>query len=288
MRTLLVVAIGLAPLAACTNNAPQYVTCTMMDAMSCRFVAGEDDGMGNTARAGRLNVPLMPEADWKATDRARRAELQREVDMTGAVVVPVIRLEHYDISVEWIVRNLEPMPGNFRVDLNGANEEAAYDNSMIMRADDDDPPPPPLAGDIPMDIGAMGTPEGTVSGVFREDQLREAAIDLDQITRGNVNPFAAMLTINKGDDAFQPRTPTVYDPATGDTTGGEPTGPEVPEAAWRQLTRVDLNFRPEHRMEIEFAVRLRVHTPVIHEEGLNAPAGELQIYDPPVYTATIP
>jgi hypothetical protein len=289
MRTLFVLGI---PLAACTNNAPQYVQCAPMGAApadSCSFEAGVDDGTGNTAGAGQLHLPVLPEAEWAASDIAKRRELQAEIDRTNpGVVVPLVRLEHYDISVEWIVRNLEPSMGTFRVDLNGANELAAYDNSMIMRADDEDPPPPPLAGDIPTTIGPMGTPEGTVSGVFREDQLREAAIDLDQISRANVNPFAAMLTINKNDDEFSERTPTVYDPTTGDTTGGEPTGVLIPEAAWRQLVRVDINFRPDRHMEIEFAVRLRVHRPVIHEEGLSAPAGEITVYDPPYYVATIP
>jgi hypothetical protein len=252
---------------------------------SCRFVAGEDDGTGNTARAGQLHIPVMPEADWDAIDQARRIELQDTMDRTNAgVVVPVVRLEHYAISVEWIVRNLENMDGTFRVDLNGANEEFAYDNSMVMRADDEDPPPPPLAGDIPTKIGPMGT----VSGVFREDQLVEAAIDLDQITRANVNPFAAMLTINKNDDVIAEQYPTTYDPATGETTGGGPTGLEIPKDAWRQIVRIDINFRPDRRMEIEFAVRLRVHTPVIHDEGLNAPNGEIQVYDPPYFAATIP
>lgn len=284
MRKILFISL----VAACSNNAPQYVNCAPMGATpldSCRFVAGEDDGTGNTARAGQLHVPVMPIADWEAADRARQMELQAEVDMTNpGVVVPVVRLEHYDISVEWIVRNLEMADGSFRVDLNGANEEAAYDNSMIMRADDEDPPPPPLAGDIPTDIG----PLGTISGVFREDQLREAAIDLDQITRANVNPFAAMLTVNKNDETIAERTPTVYDPLTGDSTGGVPTGLEIPKVAWRQIVRVDINFRPDRRMEIEFAVRLRVNTPIIHDEGLNAPAAEIQVYDPPYYTAVVP
>lgn len=282
---------ALVPLVACTNNEPQYVNCVAMSAAptdTCRFEA-VDDGMGNFVGAGQLHVPVMPEADWDIKDRAVRAELQMQVDMNNpGVVVPVVRLEHYDISVEWIVRNLEPMPGSFRIDLNGANEEAAYDNSMLMRGDDEDPPPPPLAGDIPTDIGAMGTPEGTVSGVFREDQLREAAIDLDSITRANVNPFAAMLTINKADEVIAERTPTVYDPVTGDSTGGEPTGVEIPKTAWRQIVRVDLNFRPSRRMEIEYAIRLRVHTPIIHEEGMSAPAAELTVYDPPYYVAVIP
>lgn len=275
-----VTAVGAA--AACTNS-PQYVDCAPMGAAptnTCHFEAGVDDGTGNTARTGSLHIPLKPEDQWRVADRERRIELQEQVDPSGTIEVPVYRLEHFDISVEWTVRNLEDSPGKFRVDLNGANEAMAYDPAMIMVADDEDPPAPPLAGNIPFDIGPMGT----VTGVFREDQLREAAIDLDQITRGNVNPFAATLTISKSADSFQPVTP--YDPAT--MTGGEPDGPAIPAAAFRQIVRVDITFRPSRRMEIEYAIRVREHVDVIHEMGLNAPADELQIIDPPYYSASLP
>lgn len=275
--------LAIALVAAGCTNSPQYVVCPTDVAGStdvCRATADAPDAEGNLIAFASLHVPVMPEAEWEPDDRQRRMELQMDVDATGAVAVPVFRLEHYDLSVEWRVTNLEAMPGKFRVDMNGANEEFAYDPSMIMRADDDDPPPPPLAGNIPYDIG----PDATVEGVFREDQLREAAIDLDQITRGNVNPFAAILTINKQADSYQPVTP--YDPVT--ETGGEPNGPAVPSAAWRQLIRVDLALRPSQPMRLELTLRLREKVDIVHEEGLNAPAAELDLRDPPYYSASIP
>jgi hypothetical protein len=285
MRKLMLCTVLVVGNAGCSNNEPQYVQCAPMGAAMldvCRFTAGEDDGMGNTARGGSLHVPIMPEADWKAEDRARRMELQMEVDATGAIVVPVFRLEHYDLSVEWIVRNLTDTEGTFEIGLNGANEEFAYDPSMIMLGDERDPPAPSLSGDIPTRVPG----NGSVSGVFREDQMREAAIDLDQITRGNINMFAAVLTINKQADAFQPVTP--LDVTTDPPTGGEPTGPAVPAAAWRQFVRIDILFDANRLMEIEYSLRLREHTEIIHEEGLNAPAAELQLIDPPYYQASLP
>ena len=273
-------------LVGCGNNEPQYVQCAPMGTAApldvCTLIAGEDDGTGNLSRSAALHVPVKPEADWAADDRARQDELQMAIDATGAVVVPVFRLEHYDLSVEWIVTNLSASDGTFRINLNGANEEFAYDPSMIVLADDEDPPPPPLSGDIPTKIG----PNARLSGVFREDQLREAAIDLDQITRGNMNPFRAMLTISKQAEEFQPVTP--IDVTTDPPTGGDPTGPAIPAAAWRQLIRIDINFNPDRRMQIEYSLRLREHTEVIHEEGLNAPRAELEIIDPPYYQASLP
>lgn len=280
--------VTLVTVVGCTNNEPQYVECAPMGPAAtdvCKLQAGMDDGMGGLSTAtGSLHVPLLPEARWKASDRERRTSLQADVDKItgGGVDVGVYRLEHYDLSVEWFVRNLATTPGQFRIDLNGANEAFAYDPSMFVVADDEDPPPPPLAGNIPIDIAA----QATMTGVFREDQLREAAIDLDQITRGNVNAFAAMLTINKQDDEFQPVTP--LDTTTDPPTGGDPVGPPVPREAWRNIIRVDVTFRPNVPMEIEYALRLREHTDIVPDKGLNAAAEDLYLMDPPAYTASLP
>ena len=77
---------------------------------------------------------------------------------------------------------------------------------MIM-LDPNDDEAPPTPGLLAATSRSTSPADGEVSGLFTEDQLREASIDLDQITRGNVNPFAAMLTINKNAQAFQPMTP---------------------------------------------------------------------------------
>jgi hypothetical protein len=200
--------------------------------------------------------------------------------MPDGVEVPVFRLEHYDLEVEWTVTNLDAMPGQFRVDLNGANEAFTYDPSMIVLNPDDDeaPPTPPLAGNIPIDIPA----NGTVTGVFREDQLLEAAIDLDQVSRGNVNPFAASLTVSKNADSFQPLTPAMVD-MNGELIPGTATGSAVPRAAFRQMVRVDIVFKPQRHMTLDYTLRIREHTEIVHEMGLFAPAGELEILDPPAY-----
>ena len=50
---------------------------------------------------------------------------------------------------------------------------------------------------IPMAVPAGGT----ISGVLREDALREASIDLEAITRGELNPFAAIYNVNENDPA---------------------------------------------------------------------------------------
>lgn len=265
------------------NNEPQYVGCAPDGAApmdTCHLEGGVDDGTGMLAEAkGSLHVPVKPDTMWKKADAAKRAELQ--MTMPDGVMVPDLRLEHYDLEVEWTVTNLDSKKSQFRVDLNGANEMYTYDPSMIILnpGDDEAPPTPPLAGNIPIDIEG----NATVTGVFREDQLLEAAIDLDQITRGKVNPFAATLTVSKNADMFQPLTAAVYDPQTGDVTPGVPTGSPVPRAAFAQMVRVDLVFKPQTHMTLDYTLRVREHTEVIHEMGLNAPAGELNLLDPAPY-----
>ena len=91
-------------------------------------------------------------------------------------------------------------PAQREIELNGANQFFAYDPSMLVLSNEREAPPTPgLQGDIPLDIPA----NGELSGLFREDQLREASIDLDQITRGNMNPFRATLTISKNADVVR-------------------------------------------------------------------------------------
>ena len=136
-------------------------------------------------------------------DAEERAALQATVD--PAVEIPYVRVGDLEVSVEWTIKNLDRRcRARALVQLNGANQFFAYDPSLIvLSADDEAPPTPGLAGDIPLHIPASGT----LSGLFREDELREASIDLDQITRGNVNPFRATLTISKNSDVVRPARP---------------------------------------------------------------------------------
>ena len=73
------------------------------------------------------------------------------------------------------------------------------------------------------------------SGVFREDQVREASIDLELITRAMQNPFRALLQIDE--DIEQGDIYTVCDPidqANGTCTP-MPTGQSIPLAAFGLL-----------------------------------------------------
>ncbi len=217
--------VGLVGLFAigCAND-PVYLPAPM------NLEGGIDDGTGaiSSARA-ELVLPINTETTKDATARAARsAEL--------GVDVPYVKVGDIEVSVEWTIKNLEAMDGDALIELNGANELFSYDPTLIvLSADDEAPPTPGLDGDIPIHIPA----NSTISGLFREDQLREASIDLDQISRGNVNPFRAMLTVSKNVESFQPLS--TYDPNMPDIAQ-VPTGDPIPREAFRGLIRIDMVF----------------------------------------------
>lgn len=228
----------------------------------------------------QLPLPIELETTVDAAVRAARAaELM--------VDVPYVKVGDLEVSVEWRIRNLTAEDGEARIQLNGANEYFSYEPALLaVGLDDDEPQPPGLEGDIPIHVPAMGT----VSGLFREDQLREASIDLDQITRGNVNPFRATLTTSKNLTEFAELAPLTFD-ANGEPLPQEPTGVVYPREAFAQIVRVDLVFTPTRHMALDYTVRVRDVRGIMHElldaAAVEAP-GELQTFAPATYTPPAP
>jgi len=156
---------------------------------------------------------------------------------------------------------------------------------QLGEADNEEIIAPGLAGDIPLEI----PPSGEITGLFKEDDLREAAVDLDMITRGQVNPFRATLQVNKNVMSFDQVTPVMFD-MDGMALPQTPTGLTFPRAAFAQLLRVDLVFKPDRHMVLEYTVRVRdVRHDLIHELGVDAlvaAPGELQPFTPADFTIT--
>jgi hypothetical protein len=243
-------------LVGCAND-PVYLPAPM------GLEADGDGTQGIVAEAkSQLLLPINLETEEDRVIReARSAEL--------GVQVPYVKLGDIEVSVEWTIKNLLDVEGIALVELDGATEFFEYDPDVIVLSTEDEAPPTPgLEGNIPLHIPA----NATVSGVFREDQLREASIDLDQITRANANPFAAMLTVNKNDQTIQPFLPPVVDqPAMPD-----PTATPIPREAFAQIVRVDLVFAPSHHMVLEYTVRVRdVRGEMMNDLLLEAPTAEL-------------
>lgn len=272
---VLVLSSVLVGLAACNANDPVYLQAPMT------LEAGMPDpaGMGMLTQAtASLSLPIKPEtaADKKARD-ALAAKL-------APILVPYVKVGDLELDVEWTIKNLDAEPGQARIQLNGASEFFSYDPTMINLAppDAEDPPKTPgLAGDIPINVPAMAS----VSGLFTEDDLREASIDLDQVTRGNVSPFFAAQTVSKNELSFQPLTAPVLN-AQGMITQTA-TGPAVPREVFAEMVRIDLVFKPDHHMTLDFNVRVRDLRGILHDKLLAAPPAELQMFDPMAYAPMI-
>jgi hypothetical protein len=245
--------------------------------MCLRFIeAGQDDGMGGQVAEAktRLQLPINLETEEDAMIRAARtAEL--------GVDVPYVKLGDIEVSVEWTITNLTDQEGIARLELNGANELFEYDPDLIVLSTDDDAPPTPaLEGNIPLHI----PPNGTLSGLFREDQVREAAIDIEQVTRANVNPFNATLRINKNDTQIVPFLP--FDPMNPEAGPMvDPNAIPIPREAFAMMIRIDLVFTPDRHMRLEYAVRVRdVRGDMMNEQLMAAPADELTAFAPQMFS----
>ncbi len=249
--------------AACSED-PQYV----QPPVGIEVGTGADEGIGTAT----LSLPFDLETlrDPMGDVVREREELAASL-MIDVGEVSEIRLDHLSISVEWTIKNLADVEGQARVHMNGGNERFFYNPINFIVVDesgDEEATPPPLAGDIPLRVPALGT----LSGVFREDQVREAAIDLELITRGGSSAFAALLSIHEdvkstADLAPDPNNPT-------------PPTVAVPIEAFGHMVQFDMLFESNQHMVLEYAIRVRDHRGLLHDELLAAPAEETMVFMP--------
>ena len=247
----LLLAFGAATLAAACTEDPRYVRAPMQTGLEVGIEGA--DGMIVATATRSIDLPVAIETMEDATARATRAaEL--------GVDVPYVRLDDLSVSIEWTIKNLSMMDGVARIDVNGASEYFAYIPTAFVFDPEEDEEPPPLMGDIPINVPALGTRSGT----FREDQVREASLDLEQITRAMVNPFAAMLTTSEDVPGL------MIAPATT----------MIPQEDLGLLVRYDLILEADQHMVMEYQLRVRDHRGILHEDLLFAPAGELTTFAP--------
>ena len=234
-------------LAGCISSDPRYLA----PAEAIEVGVPGSDVLEGTAM---VTLPIRLEEADEATERA-------ELAASLGVEVPYVRREDLALSLEWTIRNLSDTDGTARIHLNGANEYFAYVPTAFVVDPEEEEVPPPLAGDVPLSIPALST----LSGVIREDQIAEAALDLELITRASVNPFTALLEINE-------ELETVDDGM----------GFAIPVDVTPNLIRFDITFIADRHMVIEYAVRARdFRDPrLIHDEGLDADPGELTGFAP--------
>jgi hypothetical protein len=258
---------------ACAND-PLYLACDQLLEASDTCIdleAGQDDGTGMAVQEVKSSL-LLPINLEPMIDAQVRAQRTGEL----GVDVPYVKVGDVEVSVEFAIQNLDDSEGIALIELNGATEFFDYDpDKIVLSTEDEAPETPPLAGNIPLHI-----PGGaTLTGIFREDELREASIDIEQVTRANVNPFRAVLTVSKNLESIQPFLP--FDPELPDEPPQlDPAATPIPREAFASLIRVDLVFKPDRHMLMRFNVRVRdVRGDLVNERALAAPADELQPFD---------
>lgn len=245
---VVVLASLVAAVAACATD-PQYIPAPT--ALEVGADTGDPAMPPSTTATATLTLPIKPEG---MVDQVARAERATALGIELAYVL----VGDLDVSIEWTIKNLSMNAGRATVKVDGGNQFFYYVPANFVIDPDEDEMPPSLAGGIPMDVPAGGS----ISGVIREDALREASIDLEAISRGMVNPFAAILNVNE-DDA------TVM-------VAGVP----VPQDAVSQMIRYDLTLDANQHMVLEYTVRVRDQRGLLHKKLLAAPPAELTQFMP--------
>ncbi|CAN5809807.1 hypothetical protein BH11MYX2_BH11MYX2_14440 [soil metagenome] len=267
-------ALALVAFGACAND-PIYID------PDDGIVAGLETDMEGEPVPGTASF-LLPIHTERASDIDDRTSLQADITTQyGAdVVVPYVRVGNLEVSVEWTIENRSDKDGQATIEINGANQFYDYDPKMVILSTDREAPKTPgLSGDIPIDV-----PAGTiVNGLFTEDDMRETSIDLDQITRGHVNPFRARLTISKNIDEFAQLSDVMF-VTTDEGMEAAPqteTGVKFPRSVFAQMLRFDFVFSANQEMVLRYDIRVRdVRGKVIHDKLRSAPMAELQYMDP--------
>ena len=217
---------------------------------------------GPTEATSSVLVPILQPTDADYMERGQIAEQL----MVGYDQVPDVRRDELYLEIEWTIKNLDNEPGTASVSVLGANEWFSYDPQAFVVDPQEDEPPPPLMGGIPMEIPA----QGVVSGVFREDELSEAAQDLDAITRWGVAPERAMLTQWATGDIVDENDMFLWD------------GRAVPS-----LLELDVTLAADHHMVLEYVLRVRDHSNRLEpniapgNEWMLVPAASQGSYVPP-------
>ncbi len=170
----------LLPLSVCLAvgcNNPVYLAQNRpLEAMMPAMMAGQQPALFTDT-----DLFVVPIRQPTADEAAKLVEEQTTLGLT--MPVPWVGVRDIDIEIEWTLKNLESKDIEARVSINGGNEFGDYDKTLYV-----DPTAPPADQTAPPDLLGGGklfpiAADEVRSGVFREDELREAALDLEAITR---------------------------------------------------------------------------------------------------------
>ena len=241
--------------ASCSSSDPVYI-----QSVPPSIITGEV-AEGETPPALVMTVPmLLPTAD----DEAERMRVATE---TGLPIeaIPSVRRDQTDLEIAWHLENPGERAATARLAVAAANELYRFDPVAFVIDPEEDEEPPPLMGGRPVEVPAGGS----VDGVFREDELIEAAQDLDAMSRGGVNPTRTLITRWE----------------TRDITGGmDGLLPEIPSAAIPLLLEVSLTVESSQPLTATAYLRVRDRSERLEADAPNPGAlvpPSTTVYAPP-------
>lgn len=248
MKRATTIALALAVVAAtgCTSD-PRYIDPN--DPVEVNAPGTMDTATATTT----IDLPIRLEKDKERMERdALAAEL--------GVEVPYVKAKDLHIEIEWSLENLSDQPGEATISLDGATEYAQYVPSNFVIDPQEDPTPPSLMGGIPM----MLEPGEVKTGVFREDQIYEASVDLELMYRAAYNPFAAVLEVNKN------LTEII-----------DTNNQSVPKDVFASMVRFDFTLTGTTDIVMNYDIRVRDERGILHDKLLNPDdPGQLTTFSP--------
>ncbi|MGZ3405561.1 MAG: hypothetical protein ACXVAN_03890 [Polyangia bacterium] len=130
--------------------------------------------------APATDLYVLPVRQPTQAERQALQKLQQQLMLPDAV--PWAQARDFDIEVQWSVHNLDTMKSTVIVSLDGGNEFGDYVPGAYIDPNanaENQVVPPDLLTSEPLVVEAGAT----ITGVFREDDLQESALDLEAITR---------------------------------------------------------------------------------------------------------
>lgn len=191
---------------------------------------------GGTGQPGNVSAEIV--LPFRPPDAANQAEIDATTNHLG-FGAPWLSRGDVAISLQYTITNLSDQAGRAQLFIDGASEFASYDAAALRAAQ-------AMAGVNQEDIIVMSLITGIpvniqagkhLSGIVREDEFAEAALDLDAIGRWTATPAAVLINASEAN-------PIGLD--------GVPPNVVVPS-----LFRVNLTFTASTHMRLDFLVRVR-------------------------------
>ncbi|MEP6654703.1 MAG: hypothetical protein ABJA82_15175 [Myxococcales bacterium] len=230
--------LGAGGVASCHSNDPVYFPADMVL---------ESDGMGTPVQA---TVPLK----FRAPTATEQAQLDAMTNILG-YPAPWLRQDRVRLEVKYTITNTGSDDGIFSLFVDGATEFTRFDYQAVAAAFDavnEDPPP---VGLIQPPNQPVLKPGQVYQGLVREDDFREASLDLDAMGRF-MAPFVSVL-INRSE----------VNPVGLDMVPTHLSPPQqwILPALWE----VTVRFNANQPMTGQFMVRVRDADGLLWENGDN-------------------